>query len=155
MVSKLVREDRIMITPDGKVDVEISDMLLDQFSDSGTQTTAKDRDGLTTKLSLIGDYSEQRARMTQYKADKAKLDLDLALGRVVDIEIVTRAAHDTARRTRDTIMNIPDRLAPMIAAETDVFKVRTVLDEELRKALDELYNEFIPKQEETKVCNQD
>jgi phage terminase Nu1 subunit (DNA packaging protein) len=140
-----------MITDDGKVDVEISDMLLDQFSDSGTQTTAQDRDreSLTTKLSIIGDYSEQRALLTKYKADKAKLDLDIALGRVVDIDIVTRAAHDTARRTRDTLLNMPDRLAPILAAETDVFKIRTILDDEFRKSLDELYNEFIPKQKES------
>jgi hypothetical protein len=149
-----------MITDDGKVDVEISDMLLDQFSDSGTQTTAQDRDrdqepdsinldNITKKLATIGSYAEQRTLLTAYKARKAKVEMEKAERSVADIDLVIRTAYDTARRTRDAGMSISDRLAPVLAAESDVFKVRTILDEALRDVFDELYNEFIPKQKES------
>ena len=41
------------------------------------------------------------------------------------------------RVLRDRTLNLPDRLAPMLAAETDPKTVRDMLDEELRKILDD------------------
>ena len=149
MVAKMIKEDRILLTPDGKIDCEVSDMLLDQFSESGIRSTPNTttREGLAERLSTIGTYSEQRALLTQYKAELTKIELDRASGNVVNITTVRDAAFTTARRVRDSILNLPDRLAPLLAAEADTHTIRTLLDTELRQALDELHNEFIPTQE--------
>lgn len=144
-VSKMVREDRILVTDDGRIDAEVSDVLLDQFSESPLQNPQ--RDELLEHLSGIESYPEQRALLTKYKAGLAKIELDKASGTVVDATHVRDVAHSTARRVRDHILNLPDRLAPLLAAETDTHAVRTLLDSELRSALTELHNEFI--QEDT------
>ncbi len=45
------------------------------------------------------------------------------------------------RQIRDAILSIPDRLAPLLAAETDQHKVRMELDTGLRQALEGLARE--------------
>lgn len=146
MISKLVRDDRVLLTTDNRIDCEISDLLLDSFSDSAlkNQTTqATKRETVINQLSEISSYSEQRALLTQYKASLAKIDLDKASGEVVATADVRFAAFDTARRVRDFILNLPDRLAPLLAVESDTHTIRNLLDTELRRGLDELHNEFL------------
>jgi len=48
------------------------------------------------------------------------------------------AAFTNGRMARDNLLNIPDRLAATLAAETDADKVHLILTGEIRKALDEL-----------------
>ena len=138
-ISKLVKNDRVLVTEDGLIDSDISDVLLAEFSDQDSTTSQ-----LANKLSGIDSYARQRTILTQYKAELAKIELDKAKGMVVDADQVRRAAFDTARRVRDTILNLPDRIAPLVATADGVHAIRTLLDTELRKALLELYNEFIP-----------
>ena len=139
MVSKLIREDRILVTESGHIDQEISDLLMDSFSESPLRN---DRDQLKTQLQSVGDYATQRALLTQYKAEMAKLELDRARGDLVDSAYTQQCAFSTARRVRDAVLRIPDRIAPMVAAESDQTKVRTLLDQELRQALEELSDEI-------------
>lgn len=138
-ISKLVKNDRVLVTEDGLIDSEISDVLLEEFSDQDSATSQ-----LANKLSGISSYAEQRALLTEYKARITKIELDRLEGRSIDADQVRRAAFDTARRVRDTILNLPDRIAPLVATADGVHAIRTILDTELRKGLMELYNEFIP-----------
>lgn len=143
MVSKMVNDDRILVNDDGSVDQEISDLLLDKFSESPLRTDPPDtRDSMLERLSEVSSYAEQRALLTGYKAEMAKIELDKAKGMVVDSVTVRDSAFTTARRVRDAILNIPDRVAPIIAAESNTHTVRTLLDTELRRSLEELHNEF-------------
>ena len=48
------------------------------------------------------------------------------------------AAFTRGRTVRDNLLNIPDRLAATLAAETDVDRVHHMLSTEIRKALEEL-----------------
>ncbi len=48
------------------------------------------------------------------------------------------AAFTRGRTVRDNLLNIPDRLAATLAAETDVDRVHHLLSVEIRKALEEL-----------------
>lgn len=143
MVSKLLRDDRIIATEDNMIDQEISDILMDKFSESPLRNPTDDlRESMLNQLSDVGSYAENRAALTGYKAEMAKIDLDRAKNSIVDIAVVRNAAFTTARRVRDAILSISDRIAPIVAAETNTHRVRTLLDSELRKALEELRNEF-------------
>lgn len=153
-VDKLIKNERIMVTPDGKVDVEISDIIMNQFSDSEqsrdmTYSNLDDegsdfREGLITQLATIGSYSEQRALLTSYKAQLAKIELDKAAGKSLDAERVRCEAFTTGRSVRDSVLNLSDKLAPIVATMDNIHAIRTLLDTEFRKALTCLYNEFIP-----------
>ena len=48
------------------------------------------------------------------------------------------AAFRRARIVRDGMLNLPDRVAAVLAAETDVAKVHEVLSKEIRLILEEI-----------------
>jgi len=72
-----------------------------------------------------------KANMREIKEAKEKRLLVNA--REVELEAFTRA-----RQLRDAILAIPDRIAPIIAAETDEHTVRQTIDTELRNVLRDL-----------------
>lgn len=74
------------------------------------------------------DATEQRAR-------KLRLDNDAREGRLVPVDRVRREAFDGARTIRDALLNIPDRLAGELAADTDPAVVWRKLDAAIRQGL--------------------
>lgn len=66
---------------------------------------------------------------------KLRLENDLREGTLVEAVRVRRSSFETARTVRDSLLNVPDRLASELAAETDAGKVHARLDEEIRAAL--------------------
>ena len=59
-------------------------------------------------------------------------------GTLVDGEEANRQAFTQGRQIRDAMLNIPDRIASMIAAELDQDVVHAILTKELRQALEGL-----------------
>jgi phage terminase Nu1 subunit (DNA packaging protein) len=84
------------------------------------------------------DYVTARALNEQYKAAVKKLEYEERIGKLVDAKKVQEIAFDTARRVRDSLLNIPDRLSALLAAEPNEIKVRELLTKEIRQALSEL-----------------
>ena len=161
-ITKLVNNGRIVINSDGLVDVEMSDLVLDNFSrpsqgtrvpkEVPTTTATKPRKVKRTKAnqmafeelmsSITGhhDYNTARGLLTSYTADLKKLELQEKQGEMIHISIVAREAFECARRTRDAILAIEDRVSDILAAETDRDKVKSILNTEHRNALEELTN---------------
>jgi len=162
-VSKLVKEDRLFLTEDGRINVGISDALLDasprtvkpgetdpQKGQQKRRATKKGKkkvrvrgiDSLSAKekaglKSALG-YPEARARLTKYKAALAKLELEEQKGKLVRTSKIKKEAFECARRTRNKVLSVVDRVSGIIAAESDEMKIKETLDKELRQALEEL-----------------
>jgi hypothetical protein len=83
-------------------------------------------------------YTDARALSQRYKAALLKLEIDERTGKLVDAEQIKAVAFGKARTLRDSLLNIPDRLAPILAAEGDQVRVSEILAEEIRAALEEL-----------------
>jgi len=73
----------------------------------------------------------ERAKLLEIKAK-------VEAGKYVDADDVKLVAFNKARVVRDALMNIPERLAAVLAAETDTQRVHNMLMTELRTALEEL-----------------
>lgn len=73
----------------------------------------------------------ERARLLELKAK-------VESGRYVDAEEVAAAAFNKARIVRDALLSIADRLAPILAAESDPAAIHAALSSEIRTALQEL-----------------
>jgi len=73
----------------------------------------------------------ERAKLLEIKAK-------VEAGKYVDADDVKLVAFNKARVVRDALMNIPERLAAVLAAETDKQRVHNMLMTELRTALEEL-----------------
>jgi predicted oxidoreductase len=73
-----------------------------------------------------------------YDAKMAKLDYDKAVSSVLDKAQVEKDAFRIARIVRDTLMRLPDRLAGVLASETNQNKIHAILTTEIRQALEAL-----------------
>ena len=83
-------------------------------------------------------YNDARTLDAQYAALLKKLEFEVQSGIYVLASEVESAAFNLARTTRDAILNVPDRIAPILAAEVDPQKVAQLLTVELTQALEEL-----------------
>jgi hypothetical protein len=88
------------------------------------------------------DTYMSKQQQEKYKALRAKLDYEKEMGELVPIGEVQTQWINVAVLVRKTIMNMPDRLAPLLAAEDDARKCWALLDEECRTILEDLANEL-------------
>jgi pyruvate/2-oxoglutarate dehydrogenase complex dihydrolipoamide acyltransferase (E2) component len=84
------------------------------------------------------DYFRARAIRESYLARLAKIEFEERTAKLVSRDEVQVAAFTNGRTVRDNLLNIPDRLAATLAAETDVDRVHDLLSVEIRRALEEL-----------------
>lgn len=84
------------------------------------------------------DYFRARAFRENYLARLAKIEFEEKTAKLISRDEVQVAAFTKGRTARDNLLNIPDRLAATLAAESDADKVHQILTAEIRKALDEL-----------------
>ena len=79
------------------------------------------------KLESGLEYSKARAVREGYQARLTKLDYEERSGKLVSADEVQVAAFNRFRQFRDGMLNIPDRLAAVLAAEGDPGRVHELL----------------------------
>lgn len=82
-------------------------------------------------------FAQSRAIKEAYNARLAKLAYEEKSGALVKTDSVKVAWFNTLRVVRDRALNLPDRLAPLLATESDPKIVRDLLEEELRIILND------------------
>jgi hypothetical protein len=141
-VEKAVKQGRIRTTPEGKLDVEQADR------DWGRNSSPVNAPRQASRAAEPNDgagrgptYAQSRAVRELYLARLAKIEFEERAAKLVSRDEVTVAAFTKARTVRDNLLNIPDRVAAMLAAESDPTRVHQILSDEIRKALIELSGE--------------
>jgi hypothetical protein len=81
------------------------------------------------------EYSKARAVRESYLARMAKIDFEERSAKLVSADEVKVAAFNRFRQFRDGVLNLPDRLAAVLAAESDPAQVHSALSTEIRKVL--------------------
>ena len=146
-VQKAIRTGRITTTTDGKIDPAQGDAEWKQ----NTAPRPRHRKSITpgrtagrTSLqvpqpaldpSSVGGYATARAVREQYLARITKIHHDQLAGKLVSRDEVAVEEFNEKRIIRDGVLNIADRVAAQLAAETDEKKVHEILTTELRNAL--------------------
>jgi hypothetical protein len=83
-------------------------------------------------------YLEHRARTEEFKAKQAELEYLKDLGRLVSAAEVREAQFRRDRTLRDKLLNVPDRIATIVAAERDPARVHQQMTDEIKRILNEL-----------------
>jgi len=78
-------------------------------------------------------YTDARALREVYDAQRKQLELDLRRGLYVRKDEVEQAQFKLYRMLRDACFNLPPRLAPQLAAETDSNAIHELLEAELHR----------------------
>lgn len=77
----------------------------------------------------------------KYKAALAELEYKKKSGELLSADEVKSAAFEIGRSIRDQVMNVPARLGPILAGESDPNKIVKMLNDEFRKALEQMTDE--------------
>lgn len=84
------------------------------------------------------EYYAHRAKREEFSAKTAELEYFQKIGVLVPAAGVRKAAFDAGRQLRDKLLGIPDRVAPLLAAERDPVRVHAALTTEITRTLHEL-----------------
>jgi len=102
-----------------------------QRTDDGGQRAEKAK-----TIELAGmSFSAARTLKEQYNAEMKKLDFEERSGKLLRDEDVQKGAFEMYRKTRDSLLNIIDRISAQLAAEKKEANVRIILENEIRNAL--------------------
>jgi len=87
-------------------------------------------------------FAQHQAKKEKFRAKLAELDFLERSGDLVRKALVEQDAFRLGRQIRDAILNVPARLAGILAAETDQRAVHDLLEKELRQALEALIQDL-------------
>lgn len=103
----------------------------------------------------LSKMQEAKLKKEIAMADKAEMELKEKQGLLVDKSSLDILLQDIGVKVQKAIMSIPDRLSPVLAAETDGHKIHRKLTSELKYALRNmsmmLKDETIPEEEKEEV----
>lgn len=88
-------------------------------------------------LDAVGaeDYGKWRARREAMAAQQAEIDLAKMRGELVPAAAVRAEFAKALAAIRESLLTLPGRMAPVLAAESDARRVQTLLDTEIRASL--------------------
>ena len=84
------------------------------------------------------DLFAERARKEYYLARLRALEYEERKASLVDARQVEDRMFRVSRQIRDALLNIPDRLAPLLAAENDASRCHALIRDELERILGDL-----------------
>jgi len=165
-VRKAIATGRIVVEKDGMIDPAVADSQWASSTDlskplnsvigipkkrrkagSPSEPLGMDGSGVADGLNgpqagdtarLVSSYAGSRAAHEAYRARMAKLEFERQSGKLVDADGVRAQIFALGRRARDTMLGIPDRLAPILAGEKDPAVIHRLLAEEIERGLSEL-----------------
>jgi len=129
-ISKLLRQGKIQAIS-GMIDAVEADKALDARKQLAPEVG-------TGGLSESSSLTEAQKRWTDLRAEAAAFKLECDRGLWIRKDKAESDAFYCYRITRDTLLNIPNRIAPIVAAESDGDKVRMLLLEEIERTLNDL-----------------
>lgn len=92
-------------------------------------------------------YAQSRAIREAYMARLAKLEFDEKSGKTIGADAVRVAIFNTARKARDMLMAVPDRVAPLVVGQTDAHEIHRILADEMRRIAAEVAKMRLPDPE--------
>ncbi len=141
-VGKAVKAGRISIV-NGKIDAVVADLqwTANSRARASAQTPAQltlDATPGNDELPKVDDYMHNRNRREAAEAERAELSLAEEKGQLIRVEAVKAALANMFSATRDALLQIPARLGPQLAAESDASAAQTMLHAEIHQALQQL-----------------
>jgi|SRR5271157_3075725 len=146
-----LKQAGVLVMHGGKIDVRASDIVLDDKpvddmepppAQSPTLTVVPPSRPAADSLPQAGGASFGQARTIEmvFRAKLRRLEFETKQGRLIEAEAVRKTIASAVRSLRDGILGLPDRLATVLAAESDAKKVHVTLKTELSRELEALAN---------------
>lgn len=146
-VTRAIKEGRITtIQVDGRELIEVAVADIQWQSNTRARADSSSATAVASLPSVIvanevggsTSYEEARRRRETAKANIAEIKQAEMEGQVIRADAVRAAWAAKITGARDALLQIPSRIAPVLAAETDLVRVTALLEDELRRALSDL-----------------
>ncbi|AEJ12320.1 MULTISPECIES: hypothetical protein [Pseudomonas] len=159
-VSKLAKQDRLVLTADGKVDVEATELLLAESADPSKAAVAArheehrvERDvrsqlqpgpgpfaTLQPDSPSVGAHNFQKAKAHReyYLAQLAEAEFNKVQGNLVERQAVEDAAYSAGRMLRDQFLGLAPQLAAELVAMSDPWDIEKHLIDAFRRVFTEV-----------------
>lgn len=159
-VTKAAQAGRISLI-DGQIDAMIADAQWKANTRARMPArAARDEAGAPAGADLLGaggdvaapggdDYWDSRGRREAAEAELAELKVAEQRRELIRVSAVETVWSSSLAAAREHLLQVRARLAPLLAAETDVFKIEQLLDEEHSQALQLLSGATVRKPEES------
>lgn len=131
--NQLVKEGTLKAV-EGKIDEEQADMALAAIRD--LSKTEKRNSQESTELSTLLLKTRIKNEMERGKLLEARAKVEI--GELIAVDEVKQAAFNKARIVRDNLLNIPDRVANLLASVDNASKIHELLSQEIRNSLEGL-----------------
>lgn len=133
-IHKAVKAGKIPLTENGLIDPVAADTA---WEDNRSPQQHTHHTGSTVPEPKPNErtYADARNKREYLRLEREALELKKVRGGLQDTVEVEREARIVANQVREGMLAIPDRVASLIAAESDASKVHAVLAAEIRQAL--------------------
>ena len=173
-VTLLKQQGRLVMTHDGKVDVEASEAKIKATEDPGksgvaerhsknreagqgaaavdakkTAKTESPEDPAEPETAGSPDYQKARARKETANADLAEMEARSRAGQLMETAAVLAAIADAGTTLRTFLQTIPPILAPQLATMADENQIRLLLEDQIEQSLSELTTRLAAMAKET------
>lgn len=156
-VSKLAKQDRLVLTMDGRVDLAATEALLKETADPSKAgvTDRHQRDRVEKGVGVhvtpgapvsepappaapaSYDFQKSRAQREYFLAQLAESEARKSSGELVERQAVESAAYASGRLLRDLLLGLPKQISPGLAAINDPWDLERELTGHLRRVLDD------------------
>lgn len=161
-VSKLAKQERLVLTDDGKVDVEATELLLAESADPSKAAVAArhednrvERDVRSQLQPGLGplavplpdpapspggahNFQKAKAHREYYLAQLAEAEFNKVQGNLVERQAVEDAAYSAGRMLRDQFFGLAPQLAAELVAMTDPWDIEKHLVDAFRRVFIEV-----------------
>jgi len=135
-VGRLVKQGRIPVESDGRIDPVKADLHLratrdksrDPYRRSSLPTSKRDQEDAEA-------YRKARTLEQSLKTELLEIEVRQKRGELVDRAELTSAAFVAARTMRDAVLGVPRRISGALVGETNQRKIENILLAELTAAL--------------------
>lgn len=156
-VSKLAKQERLVLAEDGRVDIAATQALLKDSADPSKTGVAdrhqRDRVEKGVGVHVVADapvtapvlevpaagfdFQKSRAQREFYLAALAENEARKSSGELVERQAVENAAFATGRMLRDLLLGLPKQISPGLSAINDPWELERQLTTHLRRVLDD------------------
>lgn len=144
-VGRAIRDARITVLADGTIDANVADI---QWARNSRVRAGAKASASQSAADVLGDggddqpggdnYWTARSRREQAEAELAEIELAEKQGSVIQVKAVEAVWAQSLSSAREHLLQVRARLAPLLAVETDAFKIEQLLDAEHSRALEHL-----------------
>ena len=90
------------------------------------------------------DLDEVKAKHEVIKAEKTQLEVEKMRGQLIDVQDVRKLWGDIANTVMQNLIQLPSKVAPMLRMMDDIELIASIIDEDVRKILNEIAETPLP-----------